>query len=178
MSEFEIEEKKEKLKTYFPVLIFIVLIFLLEAFQIEKATALLISVLISLLSFGFLSAQIRNKFGDLPELKPITKIFGILTLVFIFILGVVIMHWYQLGHINLRWGLFFFATRICPSDKSIPEITVELSTFFAIAKVVLPVPQHISSILSFLLKLISLINFFLTFASPPSGKKHHFKSRL
>ena len=110
MSEFEIEEKKEKLKTYFPVLIFIVLIFLLEAFQIEKATALLISVLISLLSFGFLSAQIRNKFGDLPELKPITKIFGILTLVFIFILGVVIMHWYQLGHINLRWGLFFFAT--------------------------------------------------------------------
>lgn len=110
MNESEIDEKKEKLKTYFPVLIFIVFIFLLEALQIEKATALLISVMISLLSFGFLSAQIRNKFGDLPELKQITMLFGILTVVFIFILGVVIMHWYQFGHINLRWGLFFLAT--------------------------------------------------------------------
>ena len=107
MNKNEIDQKSEKIKTYFPVLIFIVLIFLLEALQVEKATALLISVLISLLSFGILIVKIRQKSGKFLALNPIIFIFAILTFIFILTVAVAIIHWYQLGHLNLRWGLFF-----------------------------------------------------------------------
>ena len=108
MNQYDIQQRSNKIKTYFPVLIFIVFIFLLEAFQIAKATALLISAFFSLLSIGILIVKIHQKSGDLMALKPVIFMFGILTLIFGFIIGVAIMHQYQVGHLNLRWGLFFF----------------------------------------------------------------------
>jgi hypothetical protein len=102
-----VDEKGEKLKDFLPITLFIVLTFLLEAFQLDKATNLVISVFVSLFSFGVLSAMLREKYGDLLQLKPLQKKIGFLSVAFIFIIGVAILHWYQILHVNLRWLLFF-----------------------------------------------------------------------
>ena len=82
-NENDIQEKSDKLKDFLPVTLFIVLTFLLEVFGLNKATNLVISVMVSLFTFGILSAT------------------------FIVIVGVAILHWYQILHVNLRWLLFF-----------------------------------------------------------------------
>lgn len=95
------------MKDFLPVTLFIVLTFLLEAFGLNKATNLVISVLVSLFTFGILSAMLREKHGDLPELKPLQRKIGLLTATFVFIVGVAVLHWYQILHVNIRWLLFF-----------------------------------------------------------------------
>ena len=103
----DISERSKKLKDFFPVTIFIILTFLLEVFGLSKATNLVISVFISLFSFGILSAMLREKFGDLDELKPLQKKIGILSVTYVFIIGIAVLHWYQILHVNIRWTLFF-----------------------------------------------------------------------
>jgi len=103
----EIQEKGDKLKDFFPVTIFILLTFMLEVFGLNKATNLVISVLVSLFSFGILSAMLREKYGELPQFKPLQKMIGVLSATFILIVGVAILHWYQILHVNIRWLLFF-----------------------------------------------------------------------
>ena len=107
MSEESMKEKSERLKDFLPVTLFIVLTFLLEAFGLNKATNLVISVLVSLFTFGILSAMLREKHGDLPEFKPLQKKTGLLSVTFFFIVGVAILHWNQILHVNIRWLLFF-----------------------------------------------------------------------
>ena len=107
MSEESIKEKSDRLKDFLPVTLFIVLTFLLEAFGLNKATNLVISVLVSLFTFGILSAMLREKHGDLPQFKPLQKKIGLLSAVFVLIVGVAILHWYQILHVNIRWLLFF-----------------------------------------------------------------------
>jgi len=107
LSEESIKERSERLKDYLPITLFIVLTFLLEAFGLNKATNLIISVLISLFTFGILSAMLKEKYGELPQFKPLQRKIGLLSVTFIFIIGVAILHWYQILHVNIRWLLFF-----------------------------------------------------------------------
>lgn len=102
-----ITEKGERLKDFLPVSVFIVLTFLLQAFGLSKATNLVISVFISLFIFGILSAMLREKHGELKQFKPLQKKFGLLSFLFLLILGVAFLHWYQILHVNIRWALFF-----------------------------------------------------------------------
>jgi len=106
-NENDIQEKSDKLKDFLPVTLFIVLTFLLEAFGLNKATNLVVSVLVSLFTFGILSAMLREKHGDLPQFKPLQRKIGLLSATFVFILGVAVLHWYQILHVNIRWLLFF-----------------------------------------------------------------------
>jgi hypothetical protein len=102
-----IDNRNERVRAYFPVLIFIALIFLLEVFGLQKATSLVVSVFVSLFILGVMSAHKRQKIGDRPEFKKFQYYFGILSFLFILIIFVAFLHWYQIGHINLRWILFF-----------------------------------------------------------------------
>ena len=102
-----VTEKGERLKDFLPVSAFIVLTFLLQAFGLSKATNLVISVFISLFIFGILSAMLREKYGELKQFKPLQKKFGLLSFLFLLIVGVAFLHWYQILHVNIRWGLFF-----------------------------------------------------------------------
>ena len=107
MPEETIKEKSDRLKDYLPVTLFIALTFLLEAFGLNKATNLVISVLVSLFTFGILSAMLREKYGDLPQFKPLQRKIGYLSATFVFIIGVAVLHWNQILHVNIRWLLFF-----------------------------------------------------------------------
>ena len=103
----EIEEKHEKYKTYFPILIFIICTFLLEAFRVHKATNLVISVFVSLFSLGIMLAMLKEKYGNLQIFKPLNRNLGLLSLFFVVILVIAFLHWYQISHINFRWAIFF-----------------------------------------------------------------------
>jgi purine-cytosine permease-like protein len=107
LSEESIKEKSDRLKDFLPVTLFIALTFLLEAFGLNKATNLVISVLVSLFTFGILSAMLREKHGDLPQFKPLQRKIVYLTTTFVFIVGIAVLHWYQILHVNIRWLLFF-----------------------------------------------------------------------
>jgi hypothetical protein len=107
LSEESIKEKSDRVKNFLPVTLFIVLTFLLEAFGLNKATNLVISVLVSLFTFGILSAMLREKHGDRPEFKPLQRKIGYLSVTFVFIIGVAFLHWNQILHVNIRWLLFF-----------------------------------------------------------------------
>jgi hypothetical protein len=107
VSDESIQEKSDRLKDFLPVTLFIVLTFLLEAFGLNKATNLIISVLVSLFTFGILSAMLREKHGDLPQFKPLQRKIGYLSATFVLIIGVAILHWNQILHVNIRWLLFF-----------------------------------------------------------------------
>jgi hypothetical protein len=127
-----IQQKNEKIKDYLPVTIFILLTFLLEVFGLKKATNLVISVLASLFTFGILSAMLREKYGELPQFKALQKKVGLLSSIFILIVGVAILHWYQILHVDVRWLLFFICLLVyfiilLRSVKMLHEIKLELS---------------------------------------------------
>jgi hypothetical protein len=102
-----ITEKSEKVKAYLPVTVFIVLILLFEAFGLKKATGLVLAVFVSLFILGVMAAGLREKVGDLPELKSVQFYIGLLSFLFLIIIGVAFLHWYQIWHVNVRWILFF-----------------------------------------------------------------------
>ncbi len=102
----------ETLKTYTPVIIFIIATFFLEQFGLTKATNLIISVLLSLISFMVKSAMLKEKYGDYPERKRLTLQTGFLSAMFILIFTNGFLHWYKIGHINLRWTIFFISLLI------------------------------------------------------------------
>ena len=103
----DIEDNSRKMKNFLPVTMFIVFTFLFEAFGLSKATNLVISVFISLAIFGVSSAMLREKYGDLPELKTLQKKVGLLSAAYVLIIAVAFLHWYQILHVNIRWILFF-----------------------------------------------------------------------
>jgi len=105
----QILEKQEKFQTYFPILIFIILIFILEVFHVQKATSLVVSVFISFFIYGVMAAKLKESYGNLPEFKPLNLYLGLLTFLLLINIGVAILHWFQLIHVNLRWTLFFIA---------------------------------------------------------------------
>ncbi len=105
----KILEKQERYQTYLPVLIFIILIFILEVFQIQKATSLVISVFISFFIYGIMAANLKETYGKQAEFKPLNLFLGLLTIMMLIVIGVAILHWFQLVHVNLRWTLFFIA---------------------------------------------------------------------
>jgi hypothetical protein len=102
-----IQAKQEKFQIYLPVIAFIILIFILEVFQLQKATSLVIAVFVSVFIYGIMAARARQKFGDLPVFKRLNLYLGILTFLMIIIVGIAVLHWFQLVHVNLRWLLFF-----------------------------------------------------------------------
>jgi Na+/glutamate symporter len=127
----DIQEKNDKIKDFLPVIVFILLTFLLEAFGLKKATNLVISVFVSLFTFGVLSARLREKYGEIPLFKPLQKRIAHLSITFILILGLAILHWYQILHTNIRWLLFFIFMLIYfiilfRSVKTLSEIRLEL----------------------------------------------------
>lgn len=105
----QIMEKQERFQTYFPVLIFIILIFVLEVFHLQKATSLVISVFISFFIYGIMSAKLKQNYGNQPEFKSLNLFLGLLTLMMLIIIAVAILHWFQILHVNIRWILFFLA---------------------------------------------------------------------
>jgi len=129
----DIKEKSDKLKDFLPVTIFIILTFLLEVFGLNKATNLVVSVLVSLFTFGILSAMLQEKYGDLPQFKPLQRKIGLLSATFVFIVGVAILHWYQILHVNIRWLLFFlfmvvYFVILFRSVKTLNEIKLNLTS--------------------------------------------------
>lgn len=112
MEHNEIEYKQEKFRAYFPVLIFIILIFMLEAFHIQKATSLLVSVFVSFFIYGIMAARLKEKHGNLPQFKPLSVYLGLMTVMMVLISGVAVIHWFQILHVNIRWWLFFIALLI------------------------------------------------------------------
>ena len=84
----EIADSGQKIKNFLPVTMFIVFTFLLEAFGLSKATNLVISVFISLTIFGVSSAMLREKYGDLPDLKILQKKVGLLSFIYLLIFGI------------------------------------------------------------------------------------------
>jgi len=131
-NENDIQEKSDKLKDFSPVTIFIFLTFVLEIFGLNKATNLVISVLVSLFTFGILSAMLREKYGELPQFKPLQKWIGLLSVSFLLIVGVAILHWYQILHVNIRWLLFFvimlvYFVILFRSVKTLTEIKAGLA---------------------------------------------------
>jgi hypothetical protein len=103
----DINESSQKMKDFLPVTMFIVFTFLFEAFGLSKATNLVISVFISLTIFGVSSAMIREKYGNLPQFKLLQKKVGLLSVIYVLIIAVAFLHWYQILHVNIRWILFF-----------------------------------------------------------------------
>lgn len=108
----DINANSQKMKNFLPVTMFIVFTFLFEAFGLSKATNLVISVFISLGIFGVSSAMLREKYGELPELKILQKKVGFLSFIYVLIIGVAFLHWYQIFHVNIRWILFFIVMLI------------------------------------------------------------------
>ena len=98
---------EEIFKTYTPVIIFIIVTFFLEQFGLTKATNLIISVFLSLLSFMVMTALLKEKYGEYPQRKKLSLQTGILTTMFILIFANGFLHWYKIGHINIRWTVFF-----------------------------------------------------------------------
>lgn len=103
----KVEEKSERIKRYAPVLAFILLIFILEIFHISKATSLVVSAVVSTIIFSAMAAHLQMKHKQAAQLTPIRKVVGLLNFMVIVIVGVAILHWYQIAHVNLRWILFF-----------------------------------------------------------------------
>jgi len=130
-NENDILEKSERLKDFSPVTIFILLTFVLEVFGLNKATNLVISVMVSLFTFGILSAMLREKYGELAQFKPLQIKIGLLSAIFVLIIGVAILHWYQILHVNIRWLLFFIIMLVYfiilfRSVKTLNEIKAKL----------------------------------------------------
>ena len=94
-------------KTYAPVLIFIIATFFLEQFGLTKATNLIISVFLSLISYMVMTAMLKENYGDYPQRNKLSLQTGILTTMFIVIFANGFLHWYKIGHTNLRWTTFF-----------------------------------------------------------------------
>jgi len=100
-------KNEEILKTYTPVIIFIIATFFLEQFGLEKSTNLIISVFLSMISFMVMTALLKEKYGDYPQRKKLSLQSGLLTTMFVLIFANGFLHWYKIGHINLRWVIFF-----------------------------------------------------------------------
>ena len=105
----QILEQREKFQVYFPVFIFIILMFILEIVQIQKATSLVISVFISFFIYGIMAAKLKETYGKQAEFKPLNLFMGLLTIMMLIIIGIAILHWLQLTHVNFRWIIFFIA---------------------------------------------------------------------
>jgi len=103
------DEKQEKFQTYFPVFIFIILMFILEIVHIQKATSLVISVFISFFIYGIMAAKLKETYGKQAEFKPLNFFLGLLTIMMLIIICIAILHWLQLTHVNFRWIIFFIA---------------------------------------------------------------------
>jgi uncharacterized membrane protein len=100
-------KNEEIFKTYTPVIIFILCTFLLEQFGLAKATNLIVSVFLSMISFMVMTALLKEKYGEYPQRKKLSLQSGLLTVMFIFIFANGFLHWFKIWHINLRWGIFF-----------------------------------------------------------------------
>ena len=103
----EKRKNKEVFKTYTPVIIFIIVTFFLEQFGLEKATNLIVSVFLSMISFMVMTAQLKEKYGEYPRRKKLSFQSGLMTTMFILIFANGFLHWYKIWHINLRWTIFF-----------------------------------------------------------------------
>ena len=103
----EKRKNEEIFKTYTPVIIFIIATFFLEQFGLAKATNLIVSVFLSMISFMVMTAQLKEKYGDYPQRKKLSLQSGLMTIMFIIILANGFFHWYKIGHIDLRWAMFF-----------------------------------------------------------------------
>jgi uncharacterized membrane protein len=100
-------KSEEIFKTYTPVIIFIIATFFLEQFGLTKANNLIVSVFLSMISFMVMTALLKEKYGDYPQRKKLSLQSGVLTTMFIIIFANGFLHWYKIGHMNLRWGIFF-----------------------------------------------------------------------
>ena len=101
------KKNEEIFKTYTPVIIFILATFFLEQFGLAKSTNLIISVFLSMISFMVMTALLREKYGEYPQRKKLSFQSGLLTVMFVLIFANGFLHWNKIGHINLRWTIFF-----------------------------------------------------------------------
>ena len=74
----------------------------------------------------------KEKYGELPQFKPLQKKIGLLSATFVLIIGVAILHWYQILHVDIRWLLFFIIMLVYfiilfRSVKTLSEIKISLN---------------------------------------------------
>jgi len=106
-SDTPCDDKQEKYKSFFPIILFIICTFFLEAVGISKAINLVISVFLSLIIYGLLLAKLQDKYGAKKEFKSLQKFMGFLTFIFILIIVNAVFHWNKFLNEAYRWGLFF-----------------------------------------------------------------------
>ena len=100
-------KNEEIFKTYTPLIIFTIATFFLELFGLPKATNLIVSVFLSMISFMVMTALLKEEYGNYPQRKKLSLQSGLLTVMFILIFANGFLHWNKIGHINLRWAIFF-----------------------------------------------------------------------
>jgi Kef-type K+ transport system membrane component KefB len=100
-----IEAKIDKALDYFPVIIFLIVIFTFGLFHVSKPAALLIATFISLFSFLIQAAAlgIRSKRPSL--LRPLYLTLGMLTIVVVIIFLINILDWYHAGEYSTVWAI-------------------------------------------------------------------------
>jgi len=54
-----------------------------------------------------MTALLKEKYGEYPQRKKLSLQSGLLTTMFVIIFANGFLHWNKIGHINLRWGIFF-----------------------------------------------------------------------
>jgi len=97
------DQKNEDLfRTYKSVIVFIISIFILELYEVTESLSLIISVFLSMLTFMFQSAALKEKYGEYPQRKELTFQTGLFTVLFIIIFINGILDWYKVLHINIR----------------------------------------------------------------------------
>lgn len=99
----EATASSEKILDYFPVILFIVLIFIFELLHLPKPTALLISTFLSFFSFLIITAAVRLRYRRPNMLQPLYPILGWLSILLLFILMNVMLYWFHVVEFTLHW---------------------------------------------------------------------------
>lgn len=104
--------KTKTVITYLPVFVYILLTFLLQAFEVGRMTNLLVSAFAALFVFGVQAAELKNKYGEYEGRASLSKYTALLSSVFIIICGNAYLHWNKVLHVDFRIAIFFGLTLI------------------------------------------------------------------
>ena len=101
------EKQKKKLLELLPVLAFIAAYFTMQLFDWMQVTQVIVAMLISLLTFFFMAADLKEE-GDNPErFKTLNFYIGLLSFLFVIFFLHGFLHWNRMIPNNYRMGIMF-----------------------------------------------------------------------
>jgi Kef-type K+ transport system membrane component KefB len=124
--------QKKKLYDMLPVITFIASYFIFQLFDWMDATQFLFAMLVSILTYAALVSDFKEEVKDKKKHKQLNFYIGILTLLFIVMIGIAIIHWsrwipstYRMAIMFLEILVFFVvmfrAIRVLSDFKTIAE---------------------------------------------------------